>query len=154
MVGAGQVTDDSEMAWCLALGILDSNWQRDFQSQKDVADLILNEDFLADRYRDWYQSDPFDMGNTIRGSIMQLDMPMRDMEESFNLVEREARGYDVKQTARRINKYSKSNGCLMRIAPMAVWLAELVKNRSDMRYESFKYLVKADVEMTHADKLA
>lgn len=58
------------MAWCLMLGILDSNNAGDFKASKDVADRILNEDFLAFRYRDWYQSQPFDMGNTIRGSLI------------------------------------------------------------------------------------
>ena len=84
----------------------------------------------------------------------QLKTPLRDIEGSFNLVERETRAYDVKKAAKRVNKNSRSNGCLMRIAPMAVWLAELVKDCDDSRYETFKTIIKADLELTHSDKLS
>ena len=79
---------------------------------------------------------------------------MRDVEDSFNLMERETRAYDVKQTAKRINKDSRSNGCLMRVAPLGVWLAEYVKDKEDDRYENLKTVVKADIELTHPDKIS
>ena len=119
-----------------------------------MSNIILNEDYLAFRYRDWYKSNPFDIGTTVRSSISMLDSPMQDIEESFNIVERETRAYDVKQTAKRINKLSRSNGGLMRIGPMAVWLAEHIKGRDDARYETFKTLIKADLELTHSDELS
>ena len=78
---------------------------------------------------------------------------MREVEDSFHLVERETRAYDVKQTAKRVNKESRSNGGLMRIAPIGIWMAEHVKDRTDARYENLKTVVKADIELTHPDKL-
>ena len=78
---------------------------------------------------------------------------MRVVEQSLCLIQRETRAYDVKLTAKRINGMSRSNGCLMRIAPMAVWMAEHVYSRDGISYENMKALVKSDVELTHSDKL-
>ena len=41
----------------------------------------------------------------------------------------------------------------MRIAPMAVWMAEHVKKMDEQRYDNLKTVVKTDIEMTHPDKL-
>lgn len=156
--GPGQVTDDSEMAYCLMLGLLDSNCGRaqndGLQQSVEMPQHRLNEDFLAFRYRDWYRSNPFDIGTTVKASISKLDTPTRELRDDLTLVNRETRAFDVKKTAKRVNKDSKSNGCLMRIAPMAVWMAEVVKDRTSEQYENLKKLVKADVELTHPDKLA
>ena len=74
--------------------------------------------------------------------------------KGYQLVERETRALDVKNAAKRVNQTSKSNGCLMRIAPLAVWVAEIVKDRHQFSYEDLVRIIKSDVELTHADKLA
>lgn len=81
------------MAWCLALGILDSNLNNNLnqptndtlmrqitekvaENSAQESDHCLNEDFLAYRYRDWHNSDPFDIGNTIQSALWQFSRPV------------------------------------------------------------------------------
>ena len=48
-VGPGQITDDSELALCLAYGLLSDSWEA-----------------VAMHYNRWIQTAPFDIGNTCR----------------------------------------------------------------------------------------
>ena len=51
-VGPGQITDDSEMALCLARGLIDG------QNSK-------HQGAVAEKYLDWLQSGPFDIGTGV-----------------------------------------------------------------------------------------
>ena len=60
---------------------------------------------------------------------------------------------DVKMTARRQNKDSKSNGGLMRISPLIVWASDMAKDNKLESYELLKTVIRADCELTHPEKL-
>jgi len=74
-VTPGQVTDDTEMAISNALGILDSNIPQNKTLPQDLSE--INADFIAFRYRDWFRSNPFDIGITTKNSIKSLNIRTR-----------------------------------------------------------------------------
>ncbi len=84
---AGQATDDSEMALALARSILAEGGHRP--------------EAVAQAYREWYRSRPFDMGNTIRAAVQ---------------------GYLMAE--------SQANGSLMRVSPLAVYAHALAPERA------------------------
>lgn len=75
---AGQLTDDSEMALMLARSLVE---QGGFDRQK-----------VKRAYRSWYESEPFDCGNTIRAALEG-----------------------------RLDDTSEANGALMRISPLGIF---------------------------------
>lgn len=77
---AGQPTDDSEMALALARAIL--------------APGGFETDAVRAAYREWFRSDPFDIGGTTRAGL-----------------------------AGTPNAASEANGALMRVSPIGVWAA-------------------------------
>lgn len=93
----GQITDDGELTLSLANSITEANG--------------YDQEAAARSYRAWFQSHPFDMGNTT--------------ERAFG----EAAGEGASQAAvmlertARLNADSKANGALMRIVPLAIWAA-------------------------------
>lgn len=93
---AGQVTDDSELALCLARSLAEKQ--------------SYDEDDVARRYIDWCQGNPPDCGGTTRrafgGSV--------------------PRGASVASTVRaRALRDSQANGALMRVSPLAVFGSRL-----------------------------
>ncbi|QKF94512.1 ADP-ribosylglycohydrolase [Fadolivirus algeromassiliense] len=86
----GQVTDDTELAMGLLHSILETG--------------MYDKNAAAAKYIKWYNSNPFDIGNTTR---MALDSAM-----TYN---------DIINNAAKFNKESLSNGCLMRISPLAIY---------------------------------
>lgn len=84
---AGQPTDDSEMALALARTIV------------RLGDYDLRQAGLA--YKQWLDSHPFDVGNTIRGSL------------------RGAKNPD-----------SQANGALMRVSPLGIFAARFDRNQA------------------------
>lgn len=61
----------------------------------------------------------------------------------------------MKKMAKLLSKNSRSNGCLMRIAPLAVWLSGLVEETTEeSKLKLYKRVIISDVEMTHPDPLA
>lgn len=68
-VGAGQTTDDSELSTCLMLGIIDSNLKKDSNEIDEQEEYKVNFDKVILRYRDWYKSEPFDCGITVRVAL-------------------------------------------------------------------------------------
>lgn len=118
-VGPGQITDDSEMAISLLRGLLAGSGALD-----------LNK--IASYYGKWFASAPFDVGGTIRKSVG------RAVNMSSHQAEMMRRG--AAQGAD-----SQSNGCLMRIAPLAVFLRYLPR-------ESIAEAVREEVSLTHANE--
>lgn len=94
-VGPGQVTDDSELALCLFQALKDANPKDGLPAQN-----------VAKMYHKWYDSDPFDIGNTCATAMSN---PPEHMTIKAGL----------------FNTGSKSNGALMRATPIAVWGRDL-----------------------------
>ena len=69
---------------------------------------------VSDRYGEWYNSDPFDIGIATTESIKALAY---SGGSAINAIER----------ARTFNGNTKSNGSLMRCMPHAVFGAEMVR---------------------------
>jgi ADP-ribosyl-[dinitrogen reductase] hydrolase len=103
-VGPGQITDDSEMAMCLLHATND-----------DHQHLNLNK--ITENFGKWYESKPFDIGNTTQTAMTAINLKRLNPTSSFKRCERD-------------NKGSQSNGCLMRLTPFAVWAKNL--NKQDL----------------------
>ena len=96
----GQVTDDSELAMCLMQGLIKGEGKLDVKK-------------IHAMYAQWMDSPPFDIGMTTEETLMccQLsDDPSRPYRAAKH------GGYAAQ---------SESNGSLMRITPMAVWIHKL-----------------------------
>ena len=63
-VGPGQITDDSEMAMCMAYGITKS------ERQPGIVQIDMNN--IAEFYKEWINSLPFDIGFTTRDALGPL----------------------------------------------------------------------------------
>lgn len=90
-VAQGQYTDDSE----LALGVWDSL----------LTNKRCNMDDISSKFYNWYESDPFDIGNATRSAFKFATT--RDI---------------MKKNAVNYNSESLSNGCLMKISPIGALL--------------------------------
>lgn len=66
LLSPGQVTDDSELALCLAHGI-------------SLGDGILSLDRISYYYRKWIMSKPFDIGNTTKTALGKLGYVKSDV---------------------------------------------------------------------------
>lgn len=95
---AGTVTDDTEMALCIARSLVD---QERFDGQD-----------IADRFQDWYDSDPFDIGLMTADAIQRYKMgtSWRDA------------GRETWQDRRE--GQNAGNGSVMRCAPHAIAFAD------------------------------
>lgn len=111
----GQVTDDSE----LALGLLHSIIEKGCYDKDDV----------AYRYRKWYLSGPFDIGNTTRRAF--------DQGSSYNY---------IVNSSKAENMDSLSNGCLMRASPMGMLGAFTTADK-------LKIICEQDCKMTNPNPI-
>ena len=118
-LGPGQVTDDSEMGISLLHGLLAGNGALD-----------LNQ--VALWYGKWFSSKPFDIGGTIRQSVGR----------AVNMTQHQAEM--MRRGASKAGD-SQSNGCLMRIAPLAVFLRRL-------NPEDTAKAVCEEVSLTHGNQ--
>lgn len=89
---AGQPTDDTELALALARSL--------------VGRSAFDAEATAEAYARWYQSAPFDCGNTTAMAFSAAAS---------------ARGGKADAARRGASRDSQSNGSLMRIAPIGVW---------------------------------
>ena len=92
----GQVTDDTELAMALARSILGTG-------QFDIQD-------IAKSYSVWFRSPPFDIGITTRNAFAGTK-PSQDPSEIYER---------MVSNSMNNNMDSLSNGCLMRISPLAI----------------------------------
>ncbi len=102
-LGKGQITDDSELALCLAEGLVQG---------KGVLD--LNQ--IGGVYHEWYLSRPFDIGITTRTAF----------KNAKNMIANKKHADVIRQSSLGSEK-SQSNGGLMRITPLCVWTSKLTK---------------------------
>jgi ADP-ribosyl-[dinitrogen reductase] hydrolase len=108
----GQVTDDTELALALARSL--------------VRCKTFNVYDIAKSYATWYNSPPFDIGITTRRAfgMAKLDDEPQDIYET------------ILSSSERGNQGSLSNGCLMRISPLAIagtqWSLETLQLAAQM----------------------
>jgi ADP-ribosylglycohydrolase len=114
----GQITDDAEMA----LALLHSLSKKKTYKRSDV----------ARKYIKWFQTNPVDIGQTIRKSISTRKI---------------AKGkHDMINNSKEMNMSSLSNGTLMRIAPIAL----LYPKHS---IAQLKKITSKECELTHPSKI-
>lgn len=94
-VAPGQITDDCELMLCLAQALAESS--------------TFDLERIARNYAAWIASPPFDIGATTSRSLGAA----RDGQTSYAAT--------MNQAAARYCMDSKSNGSLMRAAPLGVW---------------------------------
>lgn len=137
---------------CLLWGLVDAN-----QDKAAGAARVLDLDSIAERYRQWIQSRPFDIGKATEAALGPLNEEVTEINEKGQLVTRPVTTKDARLIALKLNKASRSNGSLMRCTPLAVFLAALVEQKGasveqqQQNYERMKQAVAADVQFTHAN---
>jgi ADP-ribosylglycohydrolase len=94
-VAPGQVTDDGELALCLARSLADAQ--------------AVDRDKIARAYVDWFHSEPFDCGTTTSKAFGQSGSRA---SVTADLLE---------ECARKRNMASKANGALMRSIGLGIW---------------------------------
>jgi len=120
-IGKGQITDDSELMLCLGHGLSETKGQ-------------LNLNKIAEYYGKWVKSRPFDMGSTIRNALPKaVDMKVHQARM-------------VRSGAKR-STMSQSNGALMRIAPMCIFV-------SKMERDDLIKAVTEETKLTHPNQVA
>lgn len=129
----GQITDDGELTLTLAHAIIVSG--------------TIDQESIAENYRKWYISEPFDIGNTTKNSFSQI-----------NTIEmlKKSKQYDTIIFAQN-NDHAKSNGMLMRISPIAIVIAGYIykiiqENNRDINendYLNIINFVAIDTMLTH-----
>lgn len=150
-VAPGQGTDDSELATSLMLGLIDQNIENYMKDQN--CEIQLNMDKVCARYKDWYNSEPFDQGSTVRGALGALTRHWRELDTDWSLIIRESGARDIYKVAEAVNKQSKSNGSLMKICPIAIWAAEVIKNPTPENTKLYHDLILADARIIHSEEL-
>jgi ADP-ribosyl-[dinitrogen reductase] hydrolase len=122
-LNAGQITDDTEMAMCLASAIVQNGG--------------YSEDIAAKNYVEWLMSRPVDAGNATRKALTV------DPHKTPSLY-----GYaqSLTSNAASHNRVSLSNGSMMRISPLSI-------HGSCMPEEPFLRAVEADCCLTHPNPL-
>lgn len=132
-VDPGAITDDGELTCALFHALIPYSASSD--------DFPLNS--VAKNYRDWCYSMPFDIGNTCYMAFR----PMRHTEEheiGEKMVEH------VRTST--LNQDSQANGALMRVSPVAVWVASAVKQEnsgSDMLRHLCREHATYDAKLSH-----
>lgn len=95
----GQVTDDGELTLALAHSLAG-------QQEYDPAR-------TAKRYREWFLSDAFDIGNATRAALGSGHPDSPDLAD------------EIMRNALRHNSESKANGSLMRASALGVWSSKI-----------------------------
>ena len=95
----GQITDVGELTMSLANSIVDAG--------------RYDQECAARHYQRWYESRPFDIGNTTANAFSVISDQDRSLSTSM-----------IDQVRLR-NMSSKANGGLMRLTPLAVWAHRL-----------------------------
>ncbi len=136
----GQVTDDSEMAMSLAMGIMESNG-------------FFNPNRISYFYRMWTFSPLFDIGSTIRAALCRNSSSNKCLYE-------EALYKTFRGNSKLYNSDSLSNGFMMRVTPLAVWIYYNFKDILEFDFslgrvsvfESVFPFVEADSTLSHSNQ--
>jgi ADP-ribosyl-[dinitrogen reductase] hydrolase len=114
----GQFTDDSEMEIALLSALLEAKNEEYFPIE-----------LIANKYIEWYNSKPFDIGQTNSFALLSAN-----------------NSEDMLKNSHEFNEHSESNGSLMRCIPLAIFGI----NREP---EQIMYIVSLESELTHPNKL-
>jgi ADP-ribosylglycohydrolase len=134
-VDPGAVTDDGELTATLT---------RTLSHYSASYDFPLNAVALA--YRDWFRSAPFDVGYTCRAAF-----GIGDVDES-------SIGQKMLDATSRLtrNQDSQANGALMRIMPVAVWIAAHARCdglKTEQVISTIREHVTADARLSHPNQV-
>lgn len=124
----GQITDDGELALTLAHAIIKTE--------------SIDQEAIADAYRSWYLSEPFDIGNTTQNSFSQ---------QTTNMMLEKSKKLD-NESMMKHKDHCMSNGMLMRISPIGITIAGYIMKRKVLNstdYNVIKNIVKRDTYLTH-----
>lgn len=110
-------------------------------------------DKVCVRYKDWYESDPFDCGSTVRAALGALTRHWRDLSDDWELIIRESAARDIYKVSEAVNTSSKSNGSLMKICPLAVWSAGVLKGneKNPETLKHYKEIIDKDARIIHSE---
>lgn len=114
---AGTTTDDTEQALCIARSLVE-------RGEFDPAD-------ITDRFVDWYDSGPFDIGGMTRRSLREIRMGTPWDEAGQRVWEQCPEGQNA------------GNGSVMRCAPLSIVYANDVQRLAEVSRQSS--------QITHAD---
>ena len=123
----GQITDDSELALCLAQGLANGNRK-------------LNLDLISLFYAYWMQSKPFDIGMTTSNALEGL-AKINVQLSSQNLSIEKVYPCSIR------NIDSLSNGGLMRLTPLAIWSRNLSERDLELA-------ISLEQSLTHPNPIA
>lgn len=114
----GQITDDSEMEICLLTALIEGKNDEYFPLER-----------IAEKYIEWYKSEPFDVGQTTTFALLDANCAS-----------------DVLTNAYEYNQDSESNGSLMRCIPLAIFGI----NKDD---ETIMNMAALESELTHPNNI-
>ena len=115
----GQFTDDGEMTVTLLTALASTHG-------------IFDEKTVAQGYRDWAMSDPFDIGIATRAALRGPD----NSKTSETMVD------GIRRRARENNLKSKANGSLMRATPLGIAACRCTLDETI-------FITRRDAEFTH-----
>ena len=125
-VAPGQITDDGELTLCLTQALSVS---KTFSPER-----------VAQKYVEWVQSNPFDMGYTTRNSLGCFLDP-----EWGTVCTRDGYASGMTQAAFKRCMGSKANGSLMRASPLGIWGYKL-------KAEELALFAKEDSSLSHPNE--
>jgi len=132
-IDPGAVTDDGELT-CAALHAL-YDYSPDFEIPHDV---------LAEHYRDWAYSAPFDMGYTCRSAFrVPRNIPGEGLGERM-------RGLAAENA---ICVKSEANGALMRASALGVWVAASAEGGTENLSRLAREVAWADATLSHPHRV-
>lgn len=129
----GQITDDGELTLQVFRALYnyfvdgENEYNTDVEDDEEMCDLG---DMFFHNFREWFDSDPFDIGHTTRNAFHMA--PTK---------------YDMLENVKMLNTYSESNGALMRSSPHAIFAYVRGISEKEM-YD----IIDMDVRFTHVKK--
>eukprot|EP00035_Acanthoeca_spectabilis_P037814 m.47602 g.47602 ORF g.47602 m.47602 type:complete len:530 (+) comp8873_c0_seq1:96-1685(+) len=126
-VAPGQITDDGEMTMAMLTML----------ARTDPG--VYRRGDIGWAYFRWIVSNPFDIGNTIRGAAEGID-------ELGDLADGRSIGYNMTTVASMTNGNSLANGSLMRATPIGVWAHRLAE-------DDIAHIASLDSGLTHPNEL-
>lgn len=130
-LSGGQITDDSELSMSMMWGLIDETIPEGYEDEEPSKKQRLYMDNIAKYYRDWFMSNPFDIGKNTTIALKPL------VKKCF--------AKKAVKLAAKNNQESLSNGALMRCMPMAVYTSAL-------KPEEAKEVMIAEIEISHPNK--
>ncbi len=137
-VDPGAVTDDGELT-CAALHAL-HDYSPDYEIPTDV---------LAEHYKDWAWSAPFDIGNTCRSAFRMPRSTPGQLAPNEGLAERMRAG----AAQHPICVESEANGSLMRASALGVWVSASATTSGTELARLAAEVAWADATLSHPSRV-